>query len=334
MFGNKYENFKILVLKKTEYSTWRVNMLMYLEASDPDYIDRINDRPYLPRKIVPQTATKPEHFIIKEKSEWSPEDKIEVLKDVKVKTILHNIVDHVMSNMVIACRTTKEIWDALEIQCQGTKEIKKNMRAILIQEYEYFEAKSDESLTDVYDRFLTLLNELALVGQMYPNEFSNTKFLRSLPEEWDVQTSIIIYGNDLETVSLDELYGMLKTHDLELQQRKKRKSTKVKQVALKVDSKPIVAKEKNSNFAKRKGKKVVSSDESDTDNGSDTDNESNPDGSSDDDMIHMMAMIVKGFKKMKFRRQRRKKISLRSLQHLKEKKGSRKEKGKTTKLTN
>ena len=82
-------------------------MLMYLEASDPDYIDRINDGPYLPKKIVPQTATEPEHFIIKEKSEWSPEDKIEALKDVKVKTILHNSMDHVMSNRVIACRTVK-----------------------------------------------------------------------------------------------------------------------------------------------------------------------------------------------------------------------------------
>ena len=305
MSRNKYENFKIPVLKNTEYSTWRVKMLMYLEASDPDYIDMINDGPYLPRKIVPQTATEPEQFIIKEKSEWSPEDKIEALKDVKVKTILHNILDHVMSNRVIACRTAKEIWDALEIQCQGTKEIKKNRRAILILEYEYFEAKSDESLTDVYDRFLTLLNELDLVGQMYPNEFSNTKFLRSLPEEWDVQTSIIRYENDLETVSLDELYGMLKTHDLELQQRKNRENTKVKQVALKVDSMLAVAKEKNSNLAKRKGKEVVSSDESDTDTESDTDDETNPDGSSGDDMIQMMAMIVRGFKKMKFRKQRR-----------------------------
>ena len=187
------------------------------------------------------------------------------------------------------------MWDALKIQCQGTKEIKKNRREILIQEYEYFEAKSDESLTDVYDRFLTVLNELALVGQMYPNEFSNTKFLRSLPEEWDVQTSTIKYGNDLETVSLDELYGMLKTHDLELQQRKSRKSTKVKQVALKVDSRPAVANKKNSNLAKRKGREVVSSDESNTDTESDTEDETNPDGSSYDDMIQMMAMIIKGF---------------------------------------
>ena len=107
-------------------------------------------------------------------------------------------------------------------------------------------------------------------------------------------------------MSLDELYGILKTHDLELQQRKNMKSTKVKQVALKVDSRPAVAKEKNSNIAKRKGKEVVSSNESNTDTESDTDDETNPDGSSDDDMIQMMVMIVRGFNKIKFRRRRRK----------------------------
>ena len=164
---------------------------MYLEASDPDYVDRVNDGPYLPKKIVPQTPTKHEHFVIKEKSEWSPEDKAEVIKDAKVKHILHNSLDNVMSNRVIACQTAKEIWDTLEVQCQGTREIKKNRIAILIQEYEYFKAKSDESLTDMYDRFLTLLNKLALVGHIYINEDSNTKFVRAFPEEGDVQTSII-----------------------------------------------------------------------------------------------------------------------------------------------
>ena len=181
MFGNKYENIRILVLKKTEYLTWKVKMLMYLEASDPNYVDRVNDGPYLPKKIVPQTSTEPEHFVIEKKSEWSPKDKAEVLKDAKVKNILHKSLDNVMSNRVIACKSAKEIWDALEVQCQGTKEIKKNKRAILIQEYEYFEAKSDKSLTDVYDIFLTLLNELDLVGQVYINEDSKTKFLRALP---------------------------------------------------------------------------------------------------------------------------------------------------------
>ena len=54
-------------------------------------------------------------------------------------------------------------------------------------------------------------------------------------------------------MSLDELYGMLKTHDLELQQRKNIKSNKVKQVSLKIDSNTAAVKEKNSDYAKRKG---------------------------------------------------------------------------------
>ena len=44
-------------------------------------------------------------------------------------------------------------------------EIIKNRRFVLTQEYEYFEAKANESLTKIYDKFSTLLNELALVGK-------------------------------------------------------------------------------------------------------------------------------------------------------------------------
>ena len=98
------------------------------------------------------------------------EEKVVVLKDAKVRNILHNSLESVMSNRVIAYKTAKEIWDALETQCQGTMAIKKNRRAVLIQEYEHFKAKPDESLTDIYDRFLTLLNNLSLVGKVYDRE--------------------------------------------------------------------------------------------------------------------------------------------------------------------
>ena len=64
--------------------------------------------------------------------------KADVLKDAKVKNILHNSLDEVLSNRVITCKTAKEIWDALEVQCQGTKSIKKNRGDLLIQEYEQF----------------------------------------------------------------------------------------------------------------------------------------------------------------------------------------------------
>ena len=304
MSTTKYEHIRIPVLKKSDYSTWKVKMLMFPEATDPNYIDRINDGPHEPRKLVPAAVvdgiTIPEHYVAKDKFEWTSEEKADVLKDAKVKNILHNSLDEVLSNRVITCKTTKEIWDALEVQCQGTKAIKKNRRALLIQEYEQFEAKADESLTEVYDRFLSLLNELSLVGKVYDYEDSNTKFLRALSEDWDTQTSIIRHQYDLNEISLDEIYGMLKTHDMELQQRKNRKSNRNKGVALKIDS-------RSSGSMKGKGRTSYPDESSnpDDDSESNTDDSNTDESSSDEDIKEMMAMLVKGFKRMKYMKQKR-----------------------------
>ncbi|KAK1364807.1 hypothetical protein POM88_040368 [Heracleum sosnowskyi] len=300
--STKYESMKIPILKKTEYPTWKVKMLMYLEAMDPDYLDRIRDGPYVPTRIVAQTDTVPEHYMVKVKSEWTPEEKVDVLRDAKIKNILHNSLDAVMSNRVIACKSSKEIWDTLETQCQGSASVKKNRRALLIQEYEQFDARPDESLTDMYDRFLTLLNNLSLVGKEYVYEDSNTKFLRDLPEEWDTKTSIIRHQYDLNTVSLDEVYGMLRTYDLEVQQRKNKKSSKAKSIALNVEAK---SKGKAVEVSRRKSR-IVESDPDDSSSDTDDNPDANTDDdSSDSDMEEMVAMIVRGFKKMKFRKARR-----------------------------
>ncbi|KAK1399609.1 hypothetical protein POM88_009472 [Heracleum sosnowskyi] len=147
MSGNRYETMKIPMLKKFEFSTWKVKMTMYLEASDPDYIDMINDGAFVPTKPVATTEITPANVILKEKKEWTPEEKEAMLKDANVRNILHNSLDTVLSNRVIACKTAKEIWDALEVQCQGTEEIKKNRRGILIQEYEQFEERNNADIT-------------------------------------------------------------------------------------------------------------------------------------------------------------------------------------------
>ncbi|KAK1382695.1 hypothetical protein POM88_020430 [Heracleum sosnowskyi] len=302
MSTSKYESMKIPILKKSEYPTWRVKMLMYLEAMDPNNLDRIRDGPYIPTKFVERTDTVPEHYVVKAKSEWTPEEKAHVLREPKIKNILHSSLDAVMSNRVIACKSSKEIWDTLETQCQGSASVKKNRRALLIQEYEQFDARPDESLTDLYDRFLTLLNSLSLVDKEYETEDSNTKFLRALPEEWDTQTSIIRHQYDLNTVSLDEVYGMLRTHDLEVQQRKNNKSSKAKSIALKVE-----AKSKGKAMEVSRSKTRVA--ESDPDDSS-SDTDGNPDtniddDSSDSDMKEMVAMIVRNFRRMKFTKNRR-----------------------------
>ncbi|XP_074346825.1 uncharacterized protein LOC141685629 [Apium graveolens] len=124
-------------------------MLMFLEAIDDAFVDIVKTGPPYPMETVAMSANAPEHYAIKEKSK---------LSDAKN-------LDNMMSNRVIVCKTAKEIWDALETQCQGTMAIKKNRRAVFVQEYEKFDPKADESINDIYDRFLTLLNDLSLVGK-------------------------------------------------------------------------------------------------------------------------------------------------------------------------
>lgn len=68
MSGSKYESMKIPILKKSDYSTWRVKMLMFLEAIDDAYADIIKTGPPYPMETVAMTPYEPEHYIRTEKS--------------------------------------------------------------------------------------------------------------------------------------------------------------------------------------------------------------------------------------------------------------------------
>ena len=109
------------------------------------------------------------------------------------------------------------------MHCEGTKPVKKNMKFMLIQEYEYFEVRPGETLTETYDRFTKLLNDMAMHEKYYDNEDVNTKFIRCLPEMYDeIKTTTIREANDLGEITLEVVYGKLRAYELEKQQRKRR----------------------------------------------------------------------------------------------------------------
>ncbi|KAK1373841.1 hypothetical protein POM88_030034 [Heracleum sosnowskyi] len=298
---SRYETIRVPILRPVEYPIWKVKMTMFLEATDPEYLDRIYDGPHMPTKLSPVISGQEQKTVPKEKKDLTPEDISSIAKDAKVRHLLHSALDNVMSNRVIGCKTAKEIWDALEVRCQGTSAIKKNMKTILTQEYEHFDSRSDESLTDTYDRFCKLLNDLSLVDKEYDLEESNLKFLLSLSERWDLKATTIQDNYDLAETDFDEIYGLLKTHELEIEQRNKRSGKKTKSVALKVEEKPV---KKESSRKKAKGKALViksESESSNSDDGSNTDDEASDSEDDDEEMMKMAALMVKTFKKMGFK---------------------------------
>ena len=89
---------------------------------------------------------------------------------------------------------------------------------LLIQQYEHFHNEESESLTDIFSRFQKLLNALKLHGRVYQTKDSNMKFLRSLPKEWKPMTFSLRNSQEYKEFTLERLYGILKTYELEIEQ--------------------------------------------------------------------------------------------------------------------
>ncbi|KAL8135806.1 hypothetical protein AgCh_010426 [Apium graveolens] len=139
--------------------------------------------------------------------------------------------------------------------------------------------------------------DLSLVDKEYDPEDSNLKFLLALPEKWDLKATTIRDNYELADMSLDEIYGMLKTHELEMEQRKKRHGGKSKTFALKTEEKPIVSR-------KAKGKALII--QSDSESSDSDDDDSEPENLSEVDvnaeMMQLCALMVKGITKIAYKK--------------------------------
>ena len=95
---------------------------MFLEATNPEYLEGIYHGPYKRNKRFVVVGDEQQRMIPKENKDYTYEDISSISKDTKVRHLLHSALDNVI---VISCRFAKAIRDALEVRCRGTKTIKK-----------------------------------------------------------------------------------------------------------------------------------------------------------------------------------------------------------------
>ncbi|KAL8094208.1 hypothetical protein AgCh_035911 [Apium graveolens] len=201
--NRRYKTIRVPIPRPSEYPICKVKMAIFLEARDPEYLDRINEGPYKPTMLSVAVANQPAKSIPREKGYYTLEDISSIAKDERVGHLLHSAIDNVMSNRVIHCKIAKVIWDALETRCQGTDTIKKNRRTILTQEYEHFDLNVDELLTDLYDRDNYDLTETTL-DEIYVVASKRGKG-KALIIKSDSESSYSDDDYDSETESLPEI---------------------------------------------------------------------------------------------------------------------------------
>ncbi|GJR42870.1 putative ribonuclease H-like domain-containing protein [Tanacetum coccineum] len=110
-------------------------------------------------------------------------------------------------------KDAKLLMEAIEKRYGGKKESKKVQRTLLKQQYENFVGSSSEKIDQTFDRLQKLITRLEIQGEVITQEDMNLKLLRSLPSEWKTHALIWRNKQEIETISLDDLYNNLKIYE-------------------------------------------------------------------------------------------------------------------------
>ncbi|GJV01467.1 ribonuclease H-like domain-containing protein [Tanacetum coccineum] len=113
----------------------------------------------------------------------------------------------------------KELWEAILKTFSGneaTKKIKKNQ---LKQQYGNFKAEGSDTLKQTFNRLQAIMSHLEFMDVPIEQDDLNQKFLTSLAPEWLMYTIVWRNRDDLDTMSLDDVYNHLKVYEPKVQKK-------------------------------------------------------------------------------------------------------------------
>ncbi|XP_075103116.1 uncharacterized protein LOC142177940 [Nicotiana tabacum] len=192
------------------YEWWKTRMHDFIMAEDSELCDVICDGPHVPMNKLGETRP----MVWKNIKEYSDIDRKAVEKNYRAKKILVCGIGPNEYNRISTCDSTKEIWKTLQTTHEGTIQVKQSKIDILTTEYELFRMKDDEFIQDIHTRFTSIINELLLLGDVIPRNKLVRKILSALPGFWESKVNAIIEAKDLQTLTMDELIGNLKTYEM------------------------------------------------------------------------------------------------------------------------
>ncbi|GKD36814.1 hypothetical protein Tco_1257021 [Tanacetum coccineum] len=96
----------------------------------------------------------------------------------------------------------------------GNSQVKDNKIDLLIQQYEQFTISEEESIDNAFAKFITIITSLKAFDEGYSSKNYVRKFLRALHPKERAKVASIEESKYLTSLSLDELIGNLKVHEV------------------------------------------------------------------------------------------------------------------------
>nr|GEV80036.1 hypothetical protein [Tanacetum cinerariifolium] len=139
--------------------------------------------------------------------------------DVKARTTLLLALSDEHRLRFSKYETAQELWGAILKTFGGNEATKKTKKNQLKQQHSNFKAKGSETLEKTFNRLQAIVSHLEFMGVDIKQDDLNQKFLTSLAPEWLMYTIVWRNRDDLDTLSLDDVYNHLKVYEPEVQKK-------------------------------------------------------------------------------------------------------------------
>ncbi|GJT81743.1 hypothetical protein Tco_1056085 [Tanacetum coccineum] len=207
---------------------WKNRFETYVKSKDLDLWHVITNGDFQP--IIQNPKTKLDEVVPFEKQ--SDDLKRRLAKNNEAKMVIYNALPRKEYERIFMCNTAKEIWKTLLITHQGNSQVKDNKIDLLVQQYEQFVIFKDESIDSAFARFNIIITSLKALDEGYSSKNYVRKFLRALHPKWRAKVTAIEESKDLTSLSLDELIGNLKVHEMIIKKDSEIVKAKVKRKSL------------------------------------------------------------------------------------------------------
>ena len=114
----------------------------------------------------------------KPREQWDEEEKKLVQSNLKAKNIITFALKMNDYFRLSNCKNAKEMWDTLQVTHEGTTYVKRSRINTLTHEYKLFRMNQNETIQDMQKKFTHIVNHLASLGKIFPNEDLINKVLR------------------------------------------------------------------------------------------------------------------------------------------------------------
>jgi hypothetical protein len=137
--------------------------------------------------------------------------------DSKAKgTILNGLNNQYLLKLCIVI--LQNIWDKLQNIYEGDAKVKGDKLQTFRAKFEQLKMKEDENIATYFLQVDEVVNTIKGLGEEMKEPIIVQKVLRSLPMRFDPKISALEERTDLDTLSMDELHGILTAYEMRIEQ--------------------------------------------------------------------------------------------------------------------